>query len=295
MDNKTVFSVLKRCAIFFVMIGLFFAPQLSYSGHAIEKSKPTDAEWLVDSGENHIWYRITEDILTVGGVGEMPDLGSGEVSPWYDSRSSIRQVVVEEGITRIGNNSFRGEEADKYTSIIEDALLPKTLTSIGNDAFRYNGSLIVVAIKNPTPPSIGEGIFWDTSEGIAFVVPASAHETYLNSDWKVNEEANTGYLFDFNTFSAYFAYIAESDGGTVSSTLDYIAAEFYTPQTVDLTVTPDEGYFLKSLTVTAEDGSNIPVEDGSFVMPEKSVTITAVFGSTEGPEIPDCPDTGVVH
>ncbi len=48
-------------------------------------------------------------------------------------------------------------------------------------------------------------------------------------------------------------------------------------ETVSLTVTPDPGYELDALTVTAADGSPVALNGTSFVMPAANVTVTATF------------------
>ena len=48
-----------------------------------------------------------------------------------------------------------------------------------------------------------------------------------------------------------------------------------------LTVTPAEGYELDTLSVVDADGHEIPVENNSFTMPDRSVTVTASFKLSE--------------
>ena len=48
-------------------------------------------------------------------------------------------------------------------------------------------------------------------------------------------------------------------------------------ETVSLTVTPDPGYELGALTVTAADGSSVELNGTSFLMPAANVTVTASF------------------
>ena len=64
--------------------------------------------------------------LTVSGSGPMDDFGK---APWHDFRHKIHQVVVKEGITRIGNNAF-------YDCLnLQEAVLTDSVTSIGDMAF----------------------------------------------------------------------------------------------------------------------------------------------------------------
>ena len=46
---------------------------------------------------------------------------------------------------------------------------------------------------------------------------------------------------------------------------------------VSLTVTPDTGYKLTSLSVTDADGTTVPVQNNQFTMPESDVTVNATF------------------
>lgn len=73
----------------------------------------------------------------------------------------------------------------------------------------------------------------------------------------------------------YEITIADTENGTV--TADKSAATV--GETVTLTVTPEETYWLLSLTVTDEDGNEVPVSDGSFTMPACGVTVSASFSN----------------
>ena len=48
-------------------------------------------------------------------------------------------------------------------------------------------------------------------------------------------------------------------------------------ETVTLTVTPEEGYALDTLTVVDAEGHELPVENNAFTMPDAPVTVTATF------------------
>ena len=73
---------------------------------------------------------------------------------------------------------------------------------------------------------------------------------------------------------------------------------------VPITATPDEGYALKSITVTDVNGNDVAVNNNAFTMPAASVTVSAEFerqqygityrpaahGSISGPENAECGD-----
>ena len=82
-------------------------------------------------GDNATW-EFADGVLTISGTGAMYDY-AGNDTPWNAYRfSEIKNVVVNEGITRIGDSAFRGFE------VAESVLLPESLTSIGNRAFSGN-------------------------------------------------------------------------------------------------------------------------------------------------------------
>ncbi|MCR5207712.1 MAG: leucine-rich repeat domain-containing protein, partial [Eubacterium sp.] len=56
-------------------------------------------------GTNAVWTLDGEGLLTVSGSGQMTGWTSNAV-PWAGYRNSIKEVIVESGITKIGNWSF---------------------------------------------------------------------------------------------------------------------------------------------------------------------------------------------
>lgn len=82
----------------------------------------------------------------------------------------------------------------------------------------------------------------------------------------------------FKALPVYNVTFADTENGTVSAS----QASGYAGDVITLTVTPDEGYELETLTVTQNDeaGTLIAVKDNTFTMPESDVTVTAVFKST---------------
>ena len=82
-----------------------------------EATKPEGSDWLVDSGDNHVWYKLEEVpassgtyTLTIGGTGEMPDFPSetSTVRPWFNAKETITTVKIKSGVTRIGKYAFSG-------------------------------------------------------------------------------------------------------------------------------------------------------------------------------------------
>ncbi len=57
-------------------------------------------------GDNVTWTLDDEGTLTISGTGEMEDWSTSSNVPWYSSRESITSVVVENGVTSIGERAF---------------------------------------------------------------------------------------------------------------------------------------------------------------------------------------------
>ena len=79
-------------------------------------------------------------------------------------------------------------------------------------------------------------------------------------------------------FTVYPVTVAQTENGTVSASF----AAAYEGRKIRLTVMPKENFALKSLTVTDEEGNEIPVTDNCFVMPASGVTVTAAFEKDSG-------------
>lgn len=61
-----------------------------------------------DTADDNVNWTLTEDgTLTISGEGAMSDYPYGNRVPWRNSRGSITSVVVEPGVTAIGEYAFR--------------------------------------------------------------------------------------------------------------------------------------------------------------------------------------------
>ena len=91
-------------------------------------------------GDNVTWD-LTDGTLTISGTGAMYDYEDG-TSPWYNKRSDITEVVIENGVGTIGNYSF------EYCSNLSSVTIPVGVTSIGEYSFENCTSLTSVTIPN---------------------------------------------------------------------------------------------------------------------------------------------------
>ena len=124
-----------------------------------------DAATIVDSGscgENVTWTLDNKGTLTISGGGDTGDYDS----PWYSQQDSILSVVVEEGITRIGEGAF------DYCDNIINITLPESLIEIGDDAFSGCESLVSITIPEGVT-SIGSHTFYNCESLSSITLPKS--------------------------------------------------------------------------------------------------------------------------
>ena len=57
-------------------------------------------------GENLSWILTEDGVLRISGNGAMPDYSTSSVVPWYSKRTKITSVVVEPGVTNVGDYAF---------------------------------------------------------------------------------------------------------------------------------------------------------------------------------------------
>ena len=113
-------------------------------------------------GDNLTWtYVEATKTLTISGSGAMRDydhefynnISNRTTGPWKNYYHSMETVVIESGVTSIGQKAFFG--CSKLTSVT----IPNSLTSIGVNAFAYCHGLTYITIPNSVT-SIEEVAFY---------------------------------------------------------------------------------------------------------------------------------------
>ena len=117
----------------------------------------TEADTSGTCGDSVTWSLETDGTLIVLGTGEMDDY-SGTDMPWIDHQTSIKKVVIESGVTRIGSCAFYyctgltavtipegiitiDDLAFAACSSLTDVTIPDSVTSVGDETFAECGSL----------------------------------------------------------------------------------------------------------------------------------------------------------
>ena len=132
---------------------------------------------VVDGWDGNVYYNLNRKtgVLTISGTGAMNNYaytsasganGAGSTAPWGDQNTGalfegqynsdlITSVVIEEGITSIGNYAFYGY--DHLTSVT----IPSSVKSIGEGAFTKCSALTSFDISSKYITSIGNYAFKD--------------------------------------------------------------------------------------------------------------------------------------
>ncbi len=118
-----------------------------------------------DHKEDVVW-RYDNGTLTISGTGEMADYIYLNTRPWHNYSENIKTIVIENGVTSIGECAFC--ECNGLTSIS----IPASVTSIGAEAFNGCSNLTTVSIP-ASVTSIGNYAFGYCSALTSIEIPAS--------------------------------------------------------------------------------------------------------------------------
>lgn len=134
-----------------------------------------EAATVIDSGtcgKNASWQLDADGTLTVSGTGDMYSLNSSYSIPWADKKSSIKQVVIGNGITSVGSQSF-----SDCTNLVS-VTFSDTVTSIGSSAF--SGCKSLTSVTFPESMTSISSMAFALCKGLTEVnIPSSV--TYIGS------------------------------------------------------------------------------------------------------------------
>lgn len=159
MNSKTLKQVVSVILII-VMISAMIPVTIIPVAAATSGSCGTGVNWSLDT---------TAGTLTISGAGAMKDYSMFSNAPWYSSRSKIKSVVIENGVTSIGKYTFY------YLSNALSVTIPDSVTSIGECAFYFCSSLAEVYI-NDNITVIGRNAFRGCS-GLAEITVGKSVKT----------------------------------------------------------------------------------------------------------------------
>ncbi|MBQ6790250.1 MAG: leucine-rich repeat protein [Paludibacteraceae bacterium] len=222
------------------------------TGCAVRLVQPYDGKKIISSktcGENLTW-KLSNDssVLIIIGTGDMTDFEAGK-APWYKAKYKIRQIILPEAITSIGDYAFKdcaeiqnpivlpegvtkiGESAFEGCWQIPFLTIGSNVTAIGDDAFYECSGLKQIICKNTTPPEISSwGAFYAVNTAVPIYVPTEdAVEAY---------KAATGWKH----FTNFLCDKDKADAADVIAKIDAIGEVEYSGNCKDLIVAAREAY-----------------------------------------------------
>lgn len=178
---------MKKRLLAFILVISILATAMSISFIALAD----DIEYSFDSSTN---------TLTISGNGDMDNYADGYSTPWSSYLLHIEKIIVEDGITSIGNNAFAGatnlkevELSDSVTKLgtnclsscssLNELKLSSNVTSIADTSFAYNGvnkkySFVLDANAG------SYALYYAVKNSIAFnceSITAGTREVFINS------------------------------------------------------------------------------------------------------------------
>lgn len=158
-------------------------------------------------------WKIVNDVLTISGIGDMPDYAYNTI-PWYDYRSSFHTVIIDEGVTGIGNLAFLEHAGLTSVSIpgtvsrigmiaflncvhLPSIVIPASVTFIGDAALSNCHSLTSISVAPGNPAfSSDDGVLFNQNRTMLVAYPCGKPENYIIPETvtAIGKNAFSGYL-----------------------------------------------------------------------------------------------------
>lgn len=193
-------------------------------------------------GSNLTWT-LENSILTISGTGDMQDYSQNNSAPWFQFASGIKKIIVEDGVTCIGDYAFYG------CAWITNAYISATVTQVGSHI--WDGSNNAVFYFLGDAPEIDQEAFMDAKYIIYFF--RAWDETFLQpyggqGSWNMgsiclSDENRTVYALNeqIDTDDLLFDACGSADNNYP-----------YTPAKVTLGTYDNSTYGQKSVSVTVD-------------------------------------------
>ena len=137
-------------------------------------------------GENVTWTLTADGTLTISGTGAMTDYTYDSRSPWYSCRTYIKRVVMQQGVTSIGDHAFW--DCSGLTSVT----IPDGVTSIGDSVFSGCTALTAVTISDGVT-AIGGSTFSNCIRLAKVTIPKSVTSIGKNAFYYCESIADVYY------------------------------------------------------------------------------------------------------
>ena len=128
---------------------------------------PTDE---FECGDNLMWSLSEEGVLTISGTGAMDDFAFERDVPWYRFKDKVKSIVIEDGVTSVGNNAF------PYCINATAVMMANSVEKIGDYAFKNGYNIVDLTLSNKLT-SVGKEAFSSCSKITSLDLPETLTTT----------------------------------------------------------------------------------------------------------------------
>lgn len=185
----------------------------------------TFAKVLYSGSANTIEWRIYDDrVMLLSGIGSTGNYNNSK-RPWAEYEDSFSDVVVGEGITKLGDRTFYA-----YKKVLKSITLPNTLEYIGASVFSDCTALTEIKLPNNSLRSLGNSAFGGCTGIKHFHIPEtvwSMHNSFsgckgiesITVDWmSTYYRAEDGILYNLDKSEILFVYSLDGTTLTIPKT-----------------------------------------------------------------------------
>lgn len=185
----------------------------------------TFAKVLYSGSVNTIEWRIYDDrVMLLSGTGSTGNYNNSK-RPWAEYEDSFSDVVVGEGITKLGDRTFYA-----YKKVLKSITLPNTLEYIGASVFSDCTALTEIKLPNNSLRSLGNSAFGGCTGIKHFHIPStvwSMHNSFsgctgietITVDWmSTYYRAEDGILYNLDKSEILFVYSIDGTTLTIPKT-----------------------------------------------------------------------------
>ena len=258
--NNLKLHISRLLALLLAVSSLFAVAPVAFAAGG---SCGVDATWSLENGT-----------LTISGSGAINDYSRDDPAPWYSSRQEIRNLVLSEGLTRIGSWAFQD-----CTNLVSVSM-PSTMSVIADGAFFGCTGLTMLSL-NEGLYTIGQSAFSQCRSLVDLRLPQSLLMIDHQAFYMCTSLSYVTIPSGVNSFgSGVFAYCDSLLRVDVKSNLTLPGFTFYGCDS------------LQSVTVS---GESVNPENLKVVTLPDGSTQTAAQGSTSGQQLPTSSQEGIAY
>ncbi len=128
---------------------------------------PTDE---FECGDNLMWSLSEDGVLTISGTGAMDNYLLETDTPWYKYNNKIKSIVIENGVTSVGNYAFR------FCTTATAVTIANSVEKIGDYAFENGYNIVDLTLSNKLT-SVGKEAFSSCSKITSLDLPETLTTT----------------------------------------------------------------------------------------------------------------------